>query len=299
MNVSLSNKVTWLLVAVLGLSLLTVGGYAVRQQESLAQNMMREWVSQCSSRYLERLGQGLVDSDVDRVIQTGQALVKGMPVAYCEILDQSGEVAFQEGYQQENPVASFVWPVPYRDTSGMMQTVGRLTLVLSPGPMTVAVSRIGQTISMAGMGTLFMGLLLGGLAIRSMLGQPIKQLVDGADRVIYQGDLTHPIGMDRDDEIGHLAEAINTLADELRGMMLKDRALALSVDQACEQHAILPHEEGQTHRPDAVGFMKDHIEQSGGKFWVESVQGMDPVFHFTLPDRHIEACQEETKGACK
>lgn len=56
MNVSLSNKVTWLLVAVLGLSLLAVGTYAVREQETLAQDLMRQWVSQCASRYLERLG---------------------------------------------------------------------------------------------------------------------------------------------------------------------------------------------------------------------------------------------------
>ncbi|NQV35627.1 MAG: HAMP domain-containing protein [Phycisphaeraceae bacterium] len=299
MNVSLSNKVTWLLVAVLGLSLLAVGTYAVREQETLARDLMRQWVSQCASRYLERLGQGLADSDLDRIVQTGQALVKGMPVSYCEILNQSGEVAFQEGYRQENPVASFVWPVPYHDVQGMVQTVGRLNLVLSPGPMTVAVSRIGQTISIAGLGILFMGLLLGGLAIRSMLGQPIRQLVDGADRVIQQGDLAYRIGIDREDELGHLAKAINTLADEVRGSILKDQALSLCVDHACQTQETLSQELGQDQRSDAVDFIQEHIEQSGDRFWVETDQGMNPIFHFTVPELHIEAYEEETKGACK
>lgn len=299
MNVSLSKKVTWLLVAVLGLSLLTVGGYAVREQEVLAQNMMREWVSQCSGRYVEILGHALVESDLDQVTDTGQALVKSMPVAYCEIRNQSGDVAFQEGFRQQDPVALFVWPVPHYNAKGMIETVGRLTLVLSPGPMTVAVSRIGQTISIAGIVTLCMGLFLGGLAIRSILGQPMRQLVDGADRMVYQGDLAHHIDMDRDDEIGQLAKAINTMADELRGLMLKDEALAHYVNQACQQHETLPHQDGQSQAPDAVDFMKDHIEQSGGKFWVESEQGATPVFHFTLPDKNFEARQKETKGACK
>jgi HAMP domain-containing protein len=299
MNLSLSNKVTWLLVAVLGLSLLAAGAYAVREQQSLAHDLMREWVSQCASPHLERLGQALDDSNVDQILQTGQALVKGMPVSYCEILNRSGEVAFQDGFRHEDPVASFVWPVPYRDAQGMMKTVGRLTLVPSPGSMTVAVSHMGQTIFMVGLGILFTGLLLGGLAIRSMLGQPIRQLVDGADRVIHQGDLTHRIGMDRHDEIGHLAKAIDTLADELGGAILKDQALTLCVDQACQQHETLLQEVGQNQRMDVVDFIQEHIEQSGGKFWVDSDQGKSPVFHFTVPDASFEAYeayQEETKG---
>ncbi|MCP4456098.1 MAG: HAMP domain-containing protein, partial [Planctomycetes bacterium] len=290
---------TWLLVAVLGLSLLAVGGYAVREQESLAQDLLREWVSQCASRYLNNLGQGLATSDLDRVIDTGRALVKGMPVSYCEILNQSGDVAFEEGYRQQDPVASFVWPVLHHDAQGLVSTVGRLTLVLSPGPMTVAVSRIGQTISLAGLGTLFLGLLLGGLAIRSMLGRPIRQLVDGAERVVNDGDLTHHIGIDRNDEIGHLAKAINMLSDELSGLIHKDEALALCIDKACHEQEALSSEETQSQQSDAVDFIKEHVEGSGGRFWLESDQGMDRVFHFTLPDQEIEAYQKETKGACQ
>ena len=77
MNLSLSNKVTWLLVAVLGLSLLAAGAYAVREQESLAQDLMQQWVSQCASRYLERLGDALDDSDVDlsRLLDASSASV--------------------------------------------------------------------------------------------------------------------------------------------------------------------------------------------------------------------------------
>ena len=298
MNWSLSKKITWLLVAVLGCSLLAVGAYAVREQENLALNLMREWVSQCSSRHLDGLGRGLVDADLDRVARVGEALVKDMPVAYCEVLDQQGQVAFQEGFRQDNPVASFVWPVPYRDAKGMLTTVGRLTLVLPPGPMTVAVSRIGQTISVAGLATLCMGLLLGGWAIRSMLGRPMGQLVDGANRMV-RGDLTHRIDIDRDDEIGHLANAINTLTDELRDLIHKDKALARCVDQACQAQGTLSHEEGQSFRSDSVSYMKEHVEQFGGKFWIESDNGTNPVFHFTLPDASIEAFQKETKGACK
>ncbi len=160
MNLSLSNKVTWLLVAVLVLSRLTVEAYAVCGQGSLAQNLMRDWGNQCTSRHLERLGQGLADSELDRVVET-----------------------------------------------------------------------------------------------------------------------------------------INRLADELSGLIHKDDALALCRDQACHPHNTMSAEEDHSERSDAVDFIREHIEGSGGRFWIESEQGMDLVFHVTLPDERIEAYQEETEGA--
>jgi methyl-accepting chemotaxis protein len=302
MNLSLSNKVTWLLVAVLGLSLLTVGAYAVREQESLSQDLMREWVSQCSSRYLAILGQGLADSEFGRVTETGKALVTAMPVAYCEVQTQQGDVVFQEGFTQENPVASFVWPVPHYDARGMMTTVGRLTLVLSPGPMTVAVSRIGQTISLAGLGTLVLGLLLGGFAIRSILGRPITRLVEGANRVVHQGDLQHRIEVDRNDEIGVLANAINTLTDELRGLIQREKGLTQFVGQEYQSslalHEALAEQASSVSKESALVMMKEMIERSGGEFWIRSEEGKGRVFNFTLPPEPLPTDVAE-KGACK
>ncbi|MCF7974043.1 MAG: HAMP domain-containing protein [Phycisphaerae bacterium] len=302
MNLSLSNKVTWVLVAVLGLSLLTVGAYAVREQESLAQDLMRKWVSQSSSRYLAALGQALADSDVARVTETAKALVTAMPVAYCEVQTQQGEVIFQEGPILEHPVASFVWPVPHYDAQGVVQTMGRLTLVLSPGPMTVAVSRIGQTISLAGLGTLLLGLVLGSLAIRFMLGRPLAQLVDGANRVVHQGDLQHRIEFDRNDEIGLLANAINTLTDELRGVIRQEKALTQCVDQEFKHslalHDSLTQEDSSLSKESVLVMMKEMIEQSGGEFWIKSEEGKGRVFHFTLPPQTSMTDIEE-KGVCK
>ncbi len=302
MKLNLSNKVTWLLVAVLGISLLTVGAYAVREQEGLARDLMREWVRQCSNRYLEILGQGLADADFDSVIKTGKALVAGMPVSYCEILTKHGDVAFREGFDQTDAVASFVWPVPYQDAQGMIQTVGRLTLVLSPGPMTVAVSRIGQTISMAGLGILFVGLFLGGLAIHSILGRPIRQLVAEADRMVNQGDLDHRLNEDRQDEIGLLAKSINTLTDELRSLIHREGPVADATHASCVAHDRTPYAEGaegDNQILDAVELMKNHVEQHGGRFWIESEPGKLAEFHFTLPEEVEEMHKEGIKEVCK
>ena len=53
----------------------------------------------------------------------------------------------------------------------------------------------------------------------------------------------------------------------------------------------------ESQRSDTVDFIKEHIETSGGRFWVECEQGMDVAFHFTLSDEENETSQEETERA--
>jgi PAS domain S-box-containing protein len=47
------------------------------------------------------------------------------------------------------------------------------------------------------------------------LGKPIKQLVDGTNR-LAEGDLTHRVSVQSKDEIGQLAAAFNTMAEKLK-----------------------------------------------------------------------------------
>jgi len=47
------------------------------------------------------------------------------------------------------------------------------------------------------------------------LGKPIKQLVDGTNR-LAEGDLTHRVSVHSRDEIGQLAAAFNTMAEKLK-----------------------------------------------------------------------------------
>ncbi|WP_280153394.1 HAMP domain-containing sensor histidine kinase [Piscinibacter sp. XHJ-5] len=77
------------------------------------------------------------------------------------------------------------------------------------------------------LGVLLLLTLLAFALVRRLL-RPLDDIREGAIR-FGQGDLTHRIPLRRHDELGELAQQVNTMADELRAMLDAKRALLLAI----------------------------------------------------------------------
>ncbi len=90
------------------------------------------------------------------------------------------------------------------------------------------IRRTRNTILSLGVLTLISGLLYAHFQTRR-LTRPIQALARGAQAVAL-GELSHRITLDRQDEVGHLAEAFNRMAESLRARFEVDRELSSTLN---------------------------------------------------------------------
>jgi methyl-accepting chemotaxis protein len=83
------------------------------------------------------------------------------------------------------------------------------------------------------MGGIALGVALG-LIISRMITGPLKQAVDVSE-AIANGDLTQTIKLDRKDEIGQLAAAMNTMVQNLRNMITQTTDISTGIASASNQ----------------------------------------------------------------
>ena len=98
------------------------------------------------------------------------------------------------------------------------------------------------------------------------LGKPIKQLVDGTNR-LAEGDLTHRVNVHSKDEIGQLAAAFNTMAEKLkksRQELLTAKAYTDNIIRSMNNSLLVVNKD-QTIRAanqatyDLLGFTKEEL----------------------------------------
>ena len=114
--------------------------------------------------------------------------------------------------------------------------------------------------------------VLAGSAVGTVLARrvvhPIQQLAEGADR-IGEGQLEHRIELARGDELGQLAETINTMGDDIHQMLEAKRALLLAMShelrspltRARLNTELLP--ETADVQPQRLALMRDLGEMAG------------------------------------
>ena len=101
------------------------------------------------------------------------------------------------------------------------------------------IRRTRNTILSLGFLTLISGLLYAHFQTRR-LTRPIQALARGA-RAVALGELDHRITPDRQDEVGHLAEAFNRMADSLRARFEVDRELSSTLNLQTVLAALVRH----------------------------------------------------------
>ncbi|BCS54497.1 methyl-accepting chemotaxis protein [Geobacter sp. SVR] len=73
-----------------------------------------------------------------------------------------------------------------------------------------------------------------GLLISGMITGPLRQAV-AVTEALAQGDLTQTINLDRKDEMGQLADAMNTMVQNLRGMITQTADISTGIASASNQ----------------------------------------------------------------
>jgi GAF domain-containing protein/HAMP domain-containing protein len=130
------------------------------------------------------------------------------------------------------------WSGSYRNFQGdqvvavTAPVAGTDWVVLTELPSTEALATSRTAFFLVGGGLLFFGILVALVSneyLRRLIVQPMEKLWTGAIR-IGQGDLTHRIDIDRQDEVGQLARQFNHMVGELQDLyqQLTDRSLELA-----------------------------------------------------------------------
>jgi len=128
---------------------------------------------------------------------TRHALAATAPV-YEEVRTPQGEILYD-----------FATPVLILNQRRAVARIG-----ISMADEVGLIRRTRNTILGLGVLTLISGLLYAHFQTRR-LTRPIQALAQGA-QALALGELSHRIRLDREDEVGHLAEAFNRMADQLR-----------------------------------------------------------------------------------
>jgi len=206
--------------------------------------------------------QALVDDDFLSMRQLVNSLGRDKDVRYAMILDLDGRVLVHSRVKETGAV--------YRDPPtrhALTATKPFFQETRSPqgevlydfaAPILVlnqrrAVARMGISIAgelrlirrtrntILGLGvlTLAAGLLWVHLQTRR-LTRPIQALARGA-AAVSQGDMAHRIELDRQDEVGHLADAFNTMAEALRVRLEVDRELSSTLNLQTVLETLVRH----------------------------------------------------------
>ena len=94
---------------------------------------------------------------------------------------------------------------------------------------------------------------------------PVQHLLGSAEK-IAGGDLTAEVVAEHDDELGHLATAINTMADDIRKVMQKISTMSETLSAASEELSSTAEQSLQTMTQvaDSVGGMADGVQRQKG-----------------------------------
>ncbi|HWT83044.1 MAG TPA: HAMP domain-containing protein, partial [Candidatus Methylomirabilis sp.] len=142
---------------------------------------------------------------------TRHALAATAPV-YEEVRTPQGEILYD-----------FATPVLILNQRRAVARIG-----ISMADEVGLIRRTRNTILGLGVLTLISGLLYAHFQTRR-LTRPIQALAQGA-QALALGELSHRIRLDREDEVGHLAEAFNRMAESLQARFEVDRELSSTLN---------------------------------------------------------------------
>jgi len=114
-------------------------------------------------------------------------------------------------------------------------------------------------------GVIFLAMVVGlgfGLFISRLISNPVRKLVDVADK-IAEGDLRVAIDIDTKDEIGRLAQAFRTMSDNLNEMMLNIQTAADQVASGSRQISAssISLSQGATEQASSIEQLTASIEE--------------------------------------
>jgi len=236
-RIGLQLKAVLILVAVV-VTVVTVGGWAYLAR-------CRAWARGRDMRHAGRMGQALAlaaRQDLQRGFDVGLQRLVNEAVAqenirFAALLDTDGQVVATAGRggatarrwaglvallpsvhdtRQVSPWAiTLARPIVTRRPAGQgAELIGGLRLVVDTSATTAELARIQQRIALVGTAIVLAAVPLGYLMVWRVVIQPLRRLVTMARR-LAQRDFGARAGRHRNDEIGELEEAFDSMAEEV------------------------------------------------------------------------------------
>ncbi|MFQ5873833.1 MAG: diguanylate cyclase domain-containing protein, partial [Dehalococcoidia bacterium] len=231
-RLGISAQLAILLTVLLGVPMAILAWLDIRQERTIFRREMEERGSLLSTTLADRVADPLYYLDVNRLRDVMASARSHQDVAYTRVYDREGSIVVdstsgpyplpaapdemvEEAVQRGGPLLRFdgdrlsiTNPVIVgRELLGTIQ-VGFTSDALNAKVAALWSQRLRQTLALAA------GVILVSLVLASRVTRPLRQLAKGAN-TIGQGDLTHRIRMDRNDEVGDLARALNDMAGDL------------------------------------------------------------------------------------
>jgi len=113
---------------------------------------------------------------------------------------------------KKGEIVAFVFSSPISDESGA--TLGYMQMLVDFRPTMQHLQKSGHSLIYLFVATVLIGLIVARLIVEKSLGRPVKDIMKATEKVSI-GDFSQRIHLERNDEIGRLAQAFNTMSDQL------------------------------------------------------------------------------------
>ncbi|MFW6065662.1 MAG: sensor histidine kinase [Planctomycetota bacterium] len=180
-------------------------------------------------------GEALFEEDIDALDRLAGDFVLTDGIRQVEFIDSDRQVvarACRDGCDESPGVIN--WPLAVSETQALgrdvfalarpvvytpggdepARLVGSLRMVIDTTPLAASLAEVRTTMLLIAAALIAGGLPLGGLLVWRVLVQPVRKLLSATSR-LAAGDYSARVRIRRSDEIGELASALDTMADEV------------------------------------------------------------------------------------
>lgn len=186
--------------------------------------------------------------DRERLDVIGKGALKQADIIFCQIKDKQGRILFEGGSPSSRHVRKHSSPIRtlkagaiageellLEPTEREFEDIGKVSLYFSLTDLQDKLNEAKAAITVFVLTGTVVALLLMVLLIKFVLSKPISELLTGIQR-ISGGDLRHKVAVESQDEIGQLADSFNSMTEDLKGLMQRERQLAAQAAAADIEH---------------------------------------------------------------
>lgn len=113
---------------------------------------------------------------------------------------------------EKGEITAFVFSSPLSDESGA--TIGYMQVLVDFKPTMEHLQRTGYSLIYLFLATVFIGLIVARQVVEKSVARPVKDMVKATEKVSI-GDFSQRLDLERNDEIGRLAQSFNIMNDQL------------------------------------------------------------------------------------
>jgi signal transduction histidine kinase len=176
--------------------------------------------------------------DNERLDVLGNGVMQQTDIVFCQIKDKQGRILFEAGSPSNKRVRAHSSPIRTLRAAAApgeelllgpakreFEDIGKVTLYFSLTDLQNKLNAAKTTITVFVLTGTIVALFFIVLLTKFVLSKPISELLTGIQR-ISSGDLHHKVAVKSQDEIGQLADSFNSMTEDLKDLMQRDRELA-------------------------------------------------------------------------